>query len=263
MLATVDDYAAVYPLVDAVLGQASAERADVASETYEALPTDSDANRGINYSRLGSVLGIGPDAARDRRSSSWNSATRSTARRDAGRQHSSCRRPDPRGEGFLPTPAALRALLHTPPAPGETDPNARNATEPRMGKGFELRLTHPKSNPKPEIGTDHGLRIGLRVAQPEIRDRTNKRKTGRFRCSGRLRDPRVRDRHGGDRTARRNRSRDGVGVSVELPPIARVVVEAAVARFVGRPFEENPYDSIHGEAQHHAWAWRGGTSTNC
>jgi hypothetical protein len=44
-------------------------------------------------------------------------------------------------------------------------------------------------------------------------------------------------------------------VTAELPPIARVVVEAAVARFVGRPFEENPFDSIHGEAQHEAWSW--------
>ena len=67
MLATVDDYAAVYPLVDAVLGQGVGSSVPTwASETYEALPTDSDANRGIDYSRLGSVLGIGPDAARDR-----------------------------------------------------------------------------------------------------------------------------------------------------------------------------------------------------
>ena len=41
----------------------------------------------------------------------------------------------------------------------------------------------------------------------------------------------------------------------DLPPLARVVVEAAVARFVGRPLDENPFDSIHGESQHYAWTW--------
>jgi hypothetical protein len=34
-----------------------------------------------------------------------------------------------------------------------------------------------------------------------------------------------------------------------------VVVEAAVARFVGRPLEENPFDSFHGAEQHEAWRW--------
>ena len=41
----------------------------------------------------------------------------------------------------------------------------------------------------------------------------------------------------------------------ELPPTARVVVEGAFARFCGRPFDECPYDSVHGERQYEAWRW--------
>ena len=41
----------------------------------------------------------------------------------------------------------------------------------------------------------------------------------------------------------------------DLPPLARVVVEAAVSRLLGCPLEENPFDSTHGASQHAAWRW--------
>ena len=170
VLATVDDYAAVYPLVDAVLGQGVGSSVPTwASETYEALPTDSDANRGINYSRLGSVLGIGPDAARDRalKLVELGHAINRETRRGAAAQLVQGD-PIPEGEGFLPTPAALRALLHTPPAPGETDPNARNATEPRMGTGFELRVDAPEI--EPETRNRDGSRVADRASGSPTRN---------------------------------------------------------------------------------------------
>ena len=56
--------------------------------------------------------------------------------------------PIPEGEGFLPTPAALRAAIHTPPAPGDTDPKDRNAAEPRMDTGFEFREGESEAQPE-------------------------------------------------------------------------------------------------------------------
>ena len=63
--------------------------------------------------------------------------------------------------------------------------------------------------------------------------------------------------HGNAEAGREVVSEPKTETPTDVPPLARVVFEAAVARFVGRPLEENPFDSIDGEPQHNArtWAW--------
>ena len=43
--------------------------------------------------------------------------------------------------------------------------------------------------------------------------------------------------------------------AVNLPPLAPTVVEAAIARVIGIPRDENPFCTIHGAEQHAVWRW--------
>ena len=44
-------------------------------------------------------------------------------------------------------------------------------------------------------------------------------------------------------------------MSADIPPLARVCVEASVSRIIGRDFSDNPFDSLNAPHQHYCWAW--------
>lgn len=147
VLAELEDYEAVYGLVDAVLGQGVGSSVPAwARETYDVLPEDGEGN-GVNYSALGRLLGIGPDAARDRALKLQELGY--VINRET-REHVPARLvrgdPVPEGEGFLPALAALRAAL-AGVGRGETHPNTRNAADSPMGTTFEVRVEPPEPQP--------------------------------------------------------------------------------------------------------------------
>jgi hypothetical protein len=151
VLAELDDYQAVYGLVDSVLDQGVGSSVPAwAHETYDALPEDDDEATGLNFSALGRRLGIGPDAARDRALKLQELGyviNRETRKGVPARLV----RGDPvpeGGEGFLPVLAALRVAMADALGRGETDPNVRNEARSRMDTGFELRVDQPEVQPE-------------------------------------------------------------------------------------------------------------------
>lgn len=44
-------------------------------------------------------------------------------------------------------------------------------------------------------------------------------------------------------------------MSAGLPPMAKVVCEAAIACAVGRPLDENPFDQANAPDAYYAWRW--------
>ena len=47
-------------------------------------------------------------------------------------------------------------------------------------------------------------------------------------------------------------------MSAAIPPLCRVVCEAAVSRVIGRDLTDNPFDNLNAPEQHDVWkfAWR-------
>ncbi len=147
LIATLGDYAAVYRLADQVLAQGVAAMVPAwGRETWEALPIDNDFEAGVTYSRLGRLLGIGVDAARDRvlkLARSGYAVNKETRKYQAARL---VRGDDlPEGEAFLPSPETLNS-----DGGSEPDPNTRTAPGDRMDTEVDVRADQPEPQPEPE-----------------------------------------------------------------------------------------------------------------
>lgn len=147
LIATIDDYRAVYRLADQVLAQGVAATVPAwARETWQAVPEDNDFETGVTYAGLGRSLGIGVDAARDRAlklARFGYVVNKETRRYQAARLVRGDELPE--GEVFLPSPETLNIG-----GGSERDPSTRTAPETRMDTGVDVREAQPEPEPEPE-----------------------------------------------------------------------------------------------------------------